>query len=45
MLLREVITVYHETHTKHINMLYEQNAELFNVKGSGTYSNHCASKG
>ena len=32
MLYREIIAVCSEIHTKHINILYGQNAELVNVK-------------
>jgi hypothetical protein len=32
MLYREIITVCSQIHTKHINALCEQNAELLNVK-------------
>ena len=40
MLYREIIAVCSEIHTKHINTLYGQNVELFNVEPGGTYSNH-----
>jgi len=45
MLYREIIAVCSEIHTKHINTLCGQNAELFNVKTGGTYSDHWAVKG
>jgi len=32
MLCREIITVYSEIHTKHINTLCGQNVEFLNVK-------------
>ena len=32
MLYREIITVFSEVHTKHINTLCGQNVELLNVK-------------
>jgi hypothetical protein len=32
MLLREIVAVCSEIHTKHINTLYGQNVELMNVK-------------
>ena len=32
MLYREIITVFSEIHTKHINTLCGQNVELLNVK-------------
>jgi hypothetical protein len=41
MLFREIIAVYSEDHTKHVNALCGQNVELLNVKAGGTYSNHC----
>jgi len=36
MLYREIITVCSDIHTKHINTLYGQNVELFDVKPGGT---------
>jgi hypothetical protein len=39
MLYREIITVYSQTHIKHINTLCGQNVELLSVKPGGTYSN------
>jgi ribosomal silencing factor RsfS len=36
----EIITVCSQNHTKHINALCGQNAELLNVKPGGTYSDH-----
>jgi hypothetical protein len=42
MLYSEIMAVCSQIHTKHINKLCEQNAELFNVKSGGTYSNHWA---
>jgi len=38
MLYREIIAVCSEIHTKHINTLCGQKAELLNVKSGGTYS-------
>jgi hypothetical protein len=35
MLFKEIIAVYHENHTKPINTLCGQNAELLNVKSGG----------
>jgi len=32
MLYREIIAVYSQIHTKHINTLWGQNVELLNVK-------------
>jgi len=45
MVYREIIAVYSEIHTKHINALCEQNVEMLNVKPDGTYSNRWAVKG
>jgi len=45
MLYREIITVWSQIHTKHINTLCGQNVELLNVKPGGTYSNHWVLKG
>jgi hypothetical protein len=42
MLYSEIIAVFSEIHTKHINALCRQNVELLNVKRGGTYSNHWA---
>jgi len=44
MLYREIIAVCSQIHTKHINTLCGQNAELLNVKPGVTYSNHRAVK-
>ena len=38
MLYREIIAVYSEIHTKHINTLCGQNMEFVNVNPGGTYS-------
>jgi hypothetical protein len=35
MLFKEIITVYSENFTKHINTIYAQNAESFNIKSCG----------
>ena len=40
MLYREIIAVFSQIHTKHINTLCGQNVEFVNVKPGGTYSNH-----
>ena len=40
MLYSEKIAVFSQTHTKHINTLCGQNAEIVNVKPGGTYSDH-----
>ena len=40
MLYREIIAVFSQIHTKHINTLCGQNVELLNVKPGGTYRNH-----
>jgi hypothetical protein len=45
MLYREIMAVYSEIHTKHINTLCGQNVEFVNVKPGGTYSNHWALEG
>jgi hypothetical protein len=40
MVYREIIALYAQIHTKHINKLCGQNAELLNVKLGGTYNDH-----
>jgi hypothetical protein len=40
ILYREIIAVFSQNHTKHINTLCGQNTEFVNVKGGGTYSDH-----
>ena len=45
MLYREIIAVCSQIHTKHMNTLCGQNAELLNVKPGGTYSDHWALQG
>jgi hypothetical protein len=45
MLYREIIAVFSEIHTKHINTLCGQKVEFVNVKPGGTYSNHIVVKG
>jgi len=45
MLYREIIAVSSQIHTKHINTLCGKNAELLNVKPSGTCSDRWATKG
>jgi hypothetical protein len=40
MLCKETIAVYFENHTKHINTLCGQTAELYTVKAGGTYIYH-----
>ena len=40
MLYREIIAVCSQIHTKHINTLWGQNVEFFNVKLGDTYSDH-----
>ena len=40
MLYKEIITVFSQIHTKHINTLCGQNTEFLNVKAGGTYSDH-----
>jgi hypothetical protein len=44
MLFKEINTVYSENHTKPINTLCGENAELLNVKAGGTQSYHWALK-
>jgi hypothetical protein len=44
MLLKEIIAVYSENHTKPINTFCGHSAELLNVKVGGTSSYHCALK-
>jgi hypothetical protein len=44
MLWKKIIVVYSENHTKHINSLCGQNAELLGVKEGGKYSYHWALK-
>jgi hypothetical protein len=39
MLFREISGVYHEKHTKHINMLWK-NVEFLNVTVGGVYGYH-----
>jgi len=45
MLYREIIAIYCEIHTKHINTLCGQKIELLNVKPGSAYSDHWAVKG
>ena len=45
MLYREIIAVFSQIHTKHINTLCGQNVELLNVKLRVTYSDHWALEG
>jgi len=45
MLYREIIAVCSQIHPKHINTQCGKNVELLNVKPSGTYSDHCSTKG
>jgi hypothetical protein len=45
MLVREIIAVYCENHTEHINTLCGQNAEFLNVEEGGTYGYRCVLKG
>jgi hypothetical protein len=40
MLFKEIIAVYSENHTKHINTLHGQDAVLQIAKVGGTYSYH-----
>ena len=41
---REIIVIYSQMNTKHINTLCGQNVEFLNIKPGGTYSNHWALK-
>jgi hypothetical protein len=43
-MFREIIAIYSENNRKSINTLYEQTAELLNVKAGGTDSYHSALK-
>jgi hypothetical protein len=45
MLFREIVAVYCENHTEHINTLCGQNAEFSCVKAGGIYDNHWVLKG
>jgi hypothetical protein len=45
MLFNEIISVYPENHTKQINTLCEQNAELLIIKAGGTYTYQWGLKG
>jgi len=45
MLYREIIALFSQIHTKHINTLCGQSVEFVNVKPGGTYRNHLALKG
>jgi hypothetical protein len=40
-LFRDIIAVYCDNCTKHINTRDEQNADPFSVKATGTHSCHC----
>ena len=44
MLYSEIIAVFSQIHTKHINTLCRQNVEFLDAKPGGTYSNHWALK-
>jgi hypothetical protein len=41
----EIIVVYSEIHTKHINTVCGQNTEFVNDTAGGTYSDHWALEG
>jgi hypothetical protein len=45
MLFGETVAVYCENHTVPTSPLRGQNAEVWDVKAGGTYSNHWALKG
>jgi len=40
MLYREIIAVCPQIHTKHINTLYGENVEFFNVRPGGVHTAH-----
>jgi hypothetical protein len=42
MLYKEIIAVFSQIHTKHINTLRGKNVELLNAKPGGTYSDRWA---
>jgi hypothetical protein len=42
MMLKEVMTVQSENHTKHINTLCGQNTALLSIKEGATYSYYLA---
>jgi len=45
MLYSEIIAVFSQIHTKHINTLCGQNIELLNVTVNGIFSDHWALEG
>jgi hypothetical protein len=45
VLSKEIIAVFYENHTKPVNPLCGQKAELLIVKTGGTYSYHWALRG
>jgi hypothetical protein len=45
MLFKEIIVVYYENYTKHINTFCGQNGDLLNVETGGTCSYQCALSG
>jgi len=45
MLYREIIAVFSQIYTKHINTVCGQSGESLDVKPGGTYSNHGALQG
>jgi len=44
-LFTEIIAVYCENYTKHVDKLCGQNVEFVDVTAGGTYNYHCALKG
>jgi hypothetical protein len=44
VLFREIIAVYSENHTKHINTIFGQNGEFVSAKADGTDNNQCVLK-
>jgi hypothetical protein len=44
-MFREIVAVYCENHTEHMNTMCGMNAEFWYDKAGGIYSNHSALKG
>jgi hypothetical protein len=44
MLHEEIIAVWNEIHTQHINAICSKNVEVLNVRPGGTWNNHWALK-
>jgi hypothetical protein len=45
MLYRDIIAVFSQVHTKHINTLRGMDVEFLNIKPGGRYNYHYAFKG